>query len=67
MRRIFRSSGSPFGLWYNVRQFAISHAEWVAQDGQRAETLAAIVIGSPADSRLITGAGRPGVPEEDVE
>lgn len=52
--------GAPFGLWYRDRQHAVSYAEWVARELDRAEIRAYNRDGSLAESRVVVNAGRRG-------
>jgi hypothetical protein len=45
--------GAPFGLWYRDRAQAVSYAEWVARELDRAELRVYNADGSLAEQRLI--------------
>ena len=53
------TSGAPCGLWYRDRQFAVSDAEWLAREAERAEIRVYNQDGSLAESRVIRRAGQP--------
>jgi hypothetical protein len=44
---------APFGLWYRDREHAISYAEWVAREGDRAEILVFNRDGTLAERRVV--------------
>jgi len=46
-------------LWYRERQFAVSYAEWLAREAERAEIRVYNQDGSLAESRIISKAGQP--------
>ena len=45
--------GAPFGLWYRDRTHAISYAEWVAREVDRAEIRVFNRNGSLVESRVV--------------
>ena len=51
--------GAPCGLWYRKRQFAVSYAERLAREAERAEIRVYNQDGSLAESRVIRRAGQP--------
>ena len=52
--------GAPFGLWYRDRAQAVSYAEWVAREVDRAEIWVYNWDGSLAECRVVDNAGRRG-------
>lgn len=48
-----RSRGAPFGLWYRDRDHAVSYAEWVAREVDRAEIRVFNRDGTLAESRVV--------------
>jgi hypothetical protein len=45
--------GAPFGLWYRDRSHAVSYAEWVAREVDRAEIRVLNRDGTLAESRVV--------------
>ena len=45
--------GAPFGLWYRDRAEAVSYAEWIAREVDRAEIRVYNRDGSLAERRII--------------
>jgi hypothetical protein len=45
--------GAPFGLWYGDRAHAVSYAEWVAREVDRAEIRVLNRDGTLAESRVV--------------
>ena len=54
------SWGAPSGLWYRERQFAVSYAEWLAREAERAEIRVYNQDGSLSESRVVGRAAQLG-------
>jgi hypothetical protein len=53
--------GAPYGLWYGNLQYAISYAEWAAQDLENAEIRVYKRGGVLQERRIVKGSGPVGL------